>query len=308
MPKRRGLPGEAPTSPSLVVAGHTNLDHFLRVARLPDRDRTVPVTRRETALGGTAANIARSAAAFGVPVALVSRVGDDFPTEFTEKLVREGVDVRGIEHVPGGSSPACYIVEDLTGGQMTFIDQGVMQDARSAVIPKELIEAAPWVHLTTGDPQYMLKLAKVARGAGQRVAVDPAQEIHYRWDARGLRQLVSHAEILFGNASEIGRARTLLGVRREADLTELVPTVVMTLGARGAKAFTRAGIVSVPGTRVRRLAQVTGAGDSFRGGFYAGWFAGEPLKGCLTAGTRAAARWIESGGELRPASTRGRGR
>jgi sugar/nucleoside kinase (ribokinase family) len=36
-----------------------------------------------------------------------------------------------------------------------------------------------------------------------------------------------------------------------------------------------------------------GAGDSFRGGFYAGWFEGEELRRCLIAGTRAAARWME---------------
>ncbi|EQD29138.1 Carbohydrate/purine kinase domain protein, partial [mine drainage metagenome] len=149
-----------------------------------------------------------------------------------------------------------------------------------------------WLHLTTGPPAVHLRLLELARRHGLRVAVDPAQEIHYRWSASAFRTLVAGAEILFGNRSEIARALELLGLREPEELTAIVPLVVRTDGPRGAVAFARGSTVRVRARRAARVRSLVGAGDAFRGGFYAGWFEGAPLAGCLEAGTRAAARWI----------------
>ncbi|HYA71441.1 MAG TPA: PfkB family carbohydrate kinase, partial [Thermoplasmata archaeon] len=107
------------------------------------------------------------------------------------------------------------------------------------------------------------------------------------------RQLLSGSEILFGNRSEIARALEFVGGHRAEDLLEFVPLLIRTEGHRGASAFSRAGSVHVPATRPTRVRTLVGAGDAFRGGFYAAWFAGQPLASCLTAGTRSSARWIE---------------
>ncbi len=299
-------PGDVPGSESarrpwespldLLVVGHTNLDHFLHVANLPQPDRTTPVSCRETRLGGTAANIARAAAHWGVRTGLISRVGPDFPKEFRQILERDGIDLRGFEVVPGVPSSACFIAEDGRGGQQTLIDQGPMRDGLPFRVPKTLLADAPWVHLTTGAPAYLTRLKTEVRRRGGRVAVDPAQEIHYRWTGPSLERLVDGAEILFGNAHEIDRATTLLDRKRWTDLIDLVPLVIRTDGRRGVAAASRAGTTSVPGQRPRRLATVTGAGDAFRGGFYAGWIEGAPLLDCLRAGVRSARGWIETGG------------
>ena len=277
----------------LLVVGHTNLDHLLRVPGLPEKDRTAPVLSHELALGGTAANIARAAAFWGVRVGLVSRVGADFPPAFRAQLVRARVDLRGLESVRSAFSSACYIAEDGKGGQSTLIDQGPMGDDFRFRVSPPVLARAPWAHLTTGAPEYLFATQSAVRARGGRVAVDPAQEIHYRWTAGGLRRLLRGSEILFGNEHEVERAAELLGVKGPSALLDRIPTVVVTLGKRGAAAYSRSGTVRVPAVRPRRLRQITGAGDAFRGGFYAGWFEGTPLKGCLVAGVRSAARWIE---------------
>jgi sugar/nucleoside kinase (ribokinase family) len=168
-----------------------------------------------------------------------------------------------------------------------------MGDASKAPVPSEYLGRADWVHIGTGDPEYLLRIAAAARKGGAHLAVDPAQEIHYRWDRSRFRRLLSNAELFFGNESEIGRAVTLLGLRDRESLLAHVPMVIETRGSDGAVALTRRGSESVKAHAPRRLRQVTGAGDAFRGGFYAGWFAGEPLRICLGAGTRAAAGWIQ---------------
>jgi nucleoside kinase len=276
------------------VVGHTVIDRFWHVPSLPQRDRTVPVASIRVALGGTAANIARACAARRIRTGLVSRIGDDFPKEFLRELVRAGIDLSGLETVRNDRSPTCLIVEDGRGGQMTLIDQGPMGDESHARLPSGLIARYPWVHLTTGDPDYQLRFLAAARSAGARVAADPAQEIHYRWKSEPLRRLLLGSEILFGNEAEVTAAVRLTRVGRVDRLTRLVPLVVMTRGRRGVRAYSRSGSVAVPGRAPRRLRQVTGAGDSFRGGFYAAWLRGAPVKEALADGVEAATRWIET--------------
>ncbi|MGD0587485.1 MAG: PfkB family carbohydrate kinase [Thermoplasmata archaeon] len=277
----------------LLVSGHVNIDRFLSVRSFPEADRTVPVLTHRAELGGTATNIVRVATKLGVATGLVARVGDGFPEEYLAAVRDAGVDLRGVEHVRGIPTPTCYIIEDGDGAQRTLIDQGAMTHSRGARLPTGWLREYSWLHLTTADPEFQLRLQKAARSRGLHVAADPAQEIHYRWDRRSFRELLRGSEILFGNRAEIARALEFVGARRAEGLLEFVPLVIRTEGRNGASAFSRAGrfhVTAAPHARVRTL---VGAGDAFRGGFYAAWFAGQPLVRCLAAGTRSSARWIE---------------
>jgi sugar/nucleoside kinase (ribokinase family) len=277
----------------LLVSGHVNIDRFLSVRSFPAPDRTVPVLEHRAELGGTATNIVRVASRLGVATGLLARVGDGFPQEYVTELRSAGVDVRGVERVRGTPTPTCYILEDRDGVQRTLIDQGAMAGARRPKLPTGWLREYSWVHLTTADPAFQLRLLKAARGRGLRVAADPAQEIHYRWDRRSFRALLQGSEVLFGNRAEIARALEFVSGRRLEDLLEFVPLVIRTEGESGASAFSRAGRVHVPASRPARVRTLVGAGDAFRGGFYAAWFAGQSLSHCLGAGTRSSARWIE---------------
>ena len=281
----------------LLVSGHINVDRFLRVRRFPAPDRTVPLLDEQVRLGGTAATIARVAASFGVATGLASRIGDGFPSAFWAALRAAHLDLRAVTRVAREPTPTCYIFEDDRHAQRTFIQQGPMGSAKGSRVPTRQLAAYSWLHLTTGNPPWHLALAEAAKRLGTRVAVDPAQEIHYMWDRGTFRKLLDGAEILFGNRAEIQRAVELAGARRPSDLLDRVPLVVRTEGCQGATGFSRVGTVGVEAARPRRVTTLVGSGDAFRGGFYAGWFAGEELSHCLTAGTRAAARWIEQGAE-----------
>lgn len=302
---RAPRPGETPLD--LWVAGHTNLDHLLKVRELPASDRTVPILARETRLGGTAANIARAAAGAGVRVGLLSQVGSDFPASFRAALETEKVDLRGLESVAASPSSACFIAEDGKGGQFTFIDQGPFRDEGGWSPAERLLGEASWIHLTTGPPKDLLRLKESALARGLRVAVDPAQEVHYRWTAASLRELLEGAEILFGNAAEVRRAAELLERPSPESLVDLVPLVVVTRGAEGAESYSRVGVTRVPTDHSGPVAQVTGAGDAFRGGFYAAWFQGKALEPALHSGIRAASRWIRAGGPVGSGGSRSDG-
>jgi adenosine kinase len=280
----------------LLISGHVNVDRFLRVRSFPPADRTVPLLSSRAGLGGTAANLALVAASFGVATGIIARIGDGFPAEFLTRLARARVDVRAVARARGVSTPTCYIVEEERGGQRTLIDQGAEAHTTHAVIPRGVLREYSWLHVTTGDPGFQLRLTHAALRDGLRIAFDPAQEVHYRWDRRRFRELLSSAEVLFGNRSEVDRAARLAGGTSPTDLLRRVPLVVRTEGQRGATAFDRTGRVHVPARRPRERRRLVGAGDAFRGGFYAAWFEGQPLERCLGAGVRSAVRWIEHAG------------
>jgi len=277
----------------LLVSGHVNVDRFLRLPEFPPDDRTVPVESHRVELGGTATNIALTASRYGVATGLVSRVGVEFPPKFWKRLRGAHLDLRGVETVPGVSTPTAYILEDRRAGQRTLMDQGAMGSLRRRPLPRPWLAEYSWLHLTTGDPDFQLGLLADGRRRGLRVAADPAQEVHYRWDRGRLRALLDGCEILFGNRAELDRVARLLGASGPESLLERVPLVVRTEGPAGATAWDRCGSVHCAGVRPRRVRTVVGAGDAFRGGFYAAWFEGEEMRGCLRAGTRAAARWLE---------------
>jgi len=279
----------------LLVVGHTNLDVLLTLPHLPEPEATVPVLHRTMRLGGTAANIARWASRLGVPSALASFVGPDFPPRYRRLLREEGVDLTGFRGVSGKPTPTCWILEDGHGGQTTVIDQGAMGQLDPRDLPWRALRRSAWVHLTTGDPGYQLALAEAARASGRPVAFDPAQEVRYRWGARELGRMLPLTEVLFGNESELERLMEIGGFGSVKELLQVVPLVVMTRGPRGVSAYGRAGTVDLPAVPVGSLGHVTGAGDAFRGGFYAGWFRGWPLKRCLEGGLAAAAAILRAG-------------
>ena len=280
----------------LAVSGHVNVDRFLRVRRAPAADRTVPILAVEDRLGGTATNLALVAARGGVRVGLISRVGDGFPGAFRTRLRAAGVDLGGLATVVGTATPTCYTIEEAGGVQRTLIDQGPMGTDAGPAVARSWLRRHSWIHLGTGPPGAQLDLAAAARDEGMRVAADPAQEIFYRWERAPFLRLLDRSEILFGNRAEIARAVRLAGAAGPRGLLPRVPTVVRTEGANGATAFTRAGREHVRSVRPARLRTLVGAGDAFRGGFYAGFFAGARLPECLAAGARAAARWVAAPG------------
>lgn len=283
-------------SRQLLLAGHVNVDHYLRVSAAPGRDRTVPVLAERSELGGTAANLALVARRAGVTVGILSRVGDGFPPGFRNRLAREGIDLRGLVVVSGMPTPTCTIVEDRHGRSWTLIQQGPMAFGPVPPLPGRWWTSYRWLHLGTGDPGYTRRLARAARSAGLRVALDPAQEIFYRWDRATFLATLPLTELLFGNRAEVARAASWAGGRGVDGLLARVPLVVRTEGPSGATAFYRGGSVHVPGGRPRATRTLVGAGDAFRGGFYGAWFAGASLARCVQSGQRAAVARIETGG------------
>ena len=91
------------------------LDRTLRLAATPVPGSSNPA-RMSTGSGGVARNVAENLARLGVPVALVSRVGDDDSgRELLAGLDRAGVDRSAMREVAGAATAQYVALLDPAG-------------------------------------------------------------------------------------------------------------------------------------------------------------------------------------------------
>jgi len=280
----------------LGVYGHVILDYIANLEALPAPNTSVQILDRQRFFGGTGGNIARVAARLGVRTALASFVGEDFPPEYREALEADGVDLTDLRVVAGVSTPTAWIFTDRRGNQIAIVDQGPMKSIAKYQLLKHSIESAEVVHLATGRPEYYLKIAALEANLGKRVAFDPSQEIHYVYTATTFRRLLARSQMFFGNEVEMKRALGFLRRKKPADLLEWVDVVVMTRGGKGSTILSKEGEIDVPAISSRKVVDVTGAGDAYRAGFYAGLSRGFDLLRCGLIGAAVAGFVIEKRG------------
>jgi len=281
----------------LGVFGHVVLDHILSVPRLPRPDTSVRVIDRSRYFGGTAGNIARIAARLGVPTAIASFVGEDFPEDYRRALERDRVDCTDLRVVRGTTTPSAWIFTAPGGKQTTVIDQGPMWGAHRQPVPEHTVRTSAIVHLGTGRPQSHRRVAALAAKLGKTIALDPSQEITYAYTRESFLPLLRRAHLFFGNEVEVATALRFARLREPKDLLRYVEQVVVTRGRRGSVVITQdEGTHRIPRVLPRRVVDVTGAGDGYRAGFYAGMSRGYDPRRCGVLGAAAASFVLESRG------------
>jgi nucleoside kinase len=284
--------------PFLCVYGHTNLDYIMSLGEFPEKNTSVNVLEKRRYFGGTAANVATIAASLGVPTALASFVGTDFPIEFKKQMERSGVELTDLRMIDGYETPTVWIVSDSKHNQIAYVYQGPMgvMDRFDAVT--DMAEKADRVHIMTGRPDYYLRVMSKLKNLGMGVAFDPAQEIHHVWDSERFKKACSLCGTFFGNESEMSTALRFLGVNSPEEMLGIVPMIVNTRGANGSVIYTNEGKVEVPAIEAKAVVDTTGCGDTFRAGFYAGLYRGLGLRECGIIGSAAASFVIEQKGSL----------
>lgn len=278
------------------VFGHVALDYIGSLRRLPAPNTTIEIVDRHRHFGGTAGNLARTAARLGVKVSLASFVGTDFPADYRRALREDRVDLRDLRVVPGTNTPSAWIFSDPRGNQIAIIDQGPMKDAERRPLLEHSVRESELVHLGTGPPEYYLRVAKLAASLDRTIAFDPSQEIHYVYSAGMFRELLRRSKYFFGNEAEIIRAKRFARASSTKGLLAFADVVVATFGSRGSSVYTRSGRIPIPRIRPRKVVDVTGAGDAYRAGFYAGLSRRLDLRRCGVLGSATASFVVEAKG------------
>ena len=267
---------------SLLVAGSFGLDTI----RMPDGR----VYRDVLGGSGTYFSLAASLLAKGVRVA--GAVGGDFPRRHLRLLRGRGVDTEGLAIVPEGKTFR------WSGTYKPNMDDRVTDDLQFGVLASHRPKLPP--SCRRPDLLFLACAAPSLQGAVLRqagngaLAVCDTIEVYIRGDRAALLKVLRACGGVIVNESE---ARLLLGddntVRCAQALCRMGPRfAVVKQGAHGSVLAAgkggKDGIFPLPAWPLGKVADPTGAGDSFAGGFM-GWLARTGKRD--TAALRHAMRW-----------------
>lgn len=261
-------------SSKLIVLGSVNADHVLMVDDFPRPGETVTGHGYQVLPGGKGANQAVAAARLGGDIGFIACVGDDdFGHHMIERFEEDGMNtsaVMAVEGLPTGIA----MIQIAASGENSI---SISAEANGALTPEKL---APHIPMIKEGHTLLMQLespietieqaAIVGRQAGLDVVLNPAP-------ARGLPDsLLANLTMITPNETE---AEMLTGVtveneddaQKAADILhdKGVPTVIITLGEKGAYVSTVDGGRLVRGFNVTPV-DTTAAGDTFNGALVAG--------------------------------------
>lgn len=224
-----------------------------------------PHGRRDRMLGGACTYISLSASYF-TDVHIVAVVGDDFDPADGHLLESRGIDLDGLEHVPGKTFFwAGKYSEDMNDRTTLLTDLNVFADFNPKV--PEQYRSLPYLLL--GNIQPALQASVRTQMSEVRLAGGDTMNYWITGFRAELLETLKGWDFLLVNDSE---ARLLSGetnLRRAAEaILDMGPnTVVIKRGEYGAILFRKNAHFMVPGYLLDDVYDPTGAGDCFAGGF-----------------------------------------
>ena len=216
-------------------------------------------------LGGAATYISLAASYF-TKVGIVAVVGEDFAQKDTDLLVGHGVDLAGLERVPGKTFFwAGKYTPDMNDRETLTTELNVFADFDPKV--PESYRDSPYLLMGNIQP----KLQRNVRSQMRKLRLAGGDTMNF-WIAdfrQELLETIREWDFLLIND---GEARMLSGEnnlkKAAAKILEMGPhTLVIKRGEYGAMLVHQNRTFSVPAFPLEEVHDPTGAGDSFAGGF-----------------------------------------
>jgi sugar/nucleoside kinase (ribokinase family) len=240
---------------SLVVVGSVAYDGV-----------ETPHGRVERMLGGSCTYVSL-AASFFTDVAIVAVVGEDFCQSDADLLAGRGIDLAGLERVPGRTFFWSGVYSDDMNDRTTLrTDLNVFADFDPKL--PENYRSQPYLFL--GNIQPGLQRAVRAQMRAPRITGGDTMNYWISSARKDLAATLREWDILLINDSE---ARQLSGQRNlrnaAAAILDMGPqALIVKRGEYGAILFRRDGHFVAPAYLLESVFDPTGAGDSFAGGFF----------------------------------------
>jgi len=238
--------------------------------------------------GGCAPNIAYTLALLGERPRLMATAGQDFP-EYRQWLEQAGVDTSLVTEVPGKFTASFFCSTDTANNQIASFYTGAM--AHAPELSFRTVGGADLAIISPNDPAAMVQYAEECRTLGIRYIFDPGQQCA-RMSGGELAEGLRGAYLVICNDYEFELIRQKTGLS-EADVLKEAGTLVVTRGENGSSVLAEGMRVDVVAVRPHRIADPTGVGDAYRGGFMKGLALGLDMGACAQLGSVAATYALE---------------
>ena len=224
-----------------------------------------PFGKKEGILGGSAIH-AGVASSFYAKTAVLGVAGSDFPKEYLEFLKSRGIDISGIQILPGETFRwSGYYEYDMNQAHTrdTKLNVYTLFDPK---IPEHL-KKSEFVFLANLNPELQLK-ALDQMEEPKLVAMD-TMDFWINNKREALHKLIKKVDLVLMNDGEARQFMETPNIPIAAKrLLELgAKMVIIKKGEHGALLFSKDEHFSAPSYPQDMLRDPTGAGDSFAGGF-----------------------------------------
>jgi adenosine kinase len=287
---------------TLIVTGSVAFDYLMSFPGrftdhfLPEHMHRVSlsflVDTMDKRRGGCAPNIAYTLALLGERPLVMATAGQDFG-EYRTWMEAAGIDTTYIKIVPDKFTASFFCSTDEHSNQIASFYTGAMANAGELsfrTIPG-LRRDNTLVIISPNDPDAMVQYAEECATLGLRYIWDPGQQCA-RMDGAQLAEGLAHAFMLIVNDYEFELLRQKTGLSA-AEIEGKVEILVVTRGAQGSTVISGGTRIDVPAVPPVRIADPTGVGDAFRGGFMKGLATGASLEECARLGSVAATYALE---------------
>jgi adenosine kinase len=282
----------------IIVTGSIAFDYLMSFPGsftehlLPDHLRRVSlsflVDGMDKRRGGCAPNIAYTLALLGERPAILGTAGEDFG-EYRRWLESAGVDTSLIREIPGKFTASFFCSTDRDNNQIASFYTGAM--AHAGELSFRTAGPCDLAIISPNDPGAMVQYAEECRTLGIPYIYDPGQQCARSSGEELLAGLVG-ARILICNDYELALIRQKTGLD-EAAILDRAEVLVVTRGEHGSSILCRQGRIDVEAVPPRRVADPTGVGDAYRGGFLKGLAMGADYEVAGRLGSVAAAYALE---------------
>ncbi|MGD6941891.1 ribokinase [Cytobacillus gottheilii] len=263
----------------ITVIGSMNMDLVTITNREPALGETVLGENFLTVPGGKGANQAVAAGKLGAPVKMIGCVGDDlFGEQYINHLKGHQINIEHIRSLKNEKTGIASITVWNNDNKII-----VVPGANKRITPemveshREEILKSSWLLLQFEIPlESVEKALEIAAEGDVNVIVNPApyHEIPNHW--------LEKITYLTPNEAE---AQQLLS--SFANMSSLLPKLIITKGKAGAELFEDGEKVLIPAPKVEAV-DTTGAGDTFNGALAVGLFEGMYLKEACQFAVKAA--------------------
>ena len=280
----------------VTIAGELNLDLILY--GLPEQllpERELLVSEMMVTLGSSSAIVAHNLAALGCKVGFSSCIGSDsFGGIALDRLTAAGVDVSTVRQLGPQTRTGLTVILPREEWRNILTYAGTISALNGEHLDRAYLRSSRHFHLSSyylqsGLQSHVPELLRELKSAGLSVSVDTNDSPDDDWD-KGLMNVLPYVDVLLPNqreAMKIAGSDNLGSALNR--LTELVPLVVVKLGANGAMACQGKERLHSPAVKLDRVIDSVGAGDSFDAGFLSEYVRGASLDACLRKGNLAGA-------------------
>jgi adenosine kinase len=183
---------------------------------------------------------------------------------------------------------------DRSNNQIASFFPGAMGCAKELTFRQWEGELPDLVVISPNDPEAMKQYVVECRELGIPYLYDPSQQI-VRLTGEELLTGIERSLALFVNDYEFGLVQKMTGMTPQ-DILKYLQFIVVTCGRHGSTVYSRRKEYHIPVVPPENIADPTGVGDAYRGGFLTGYSHNLNLETCAQMGTLAATYCLEKEG------------